>query len=396
MNQESYLRWISSLEKGGKILEDSQREAKQSLEKIGFPKKSAEKWRYTNLNRLENILKLPINTSKESLILKINSEVLNENYKLPNGIEKINNDELIAYLSNQTILNTSYENFLTNLNHATNHKIIALKIKSDKMINLEIVIKNLKQHLTPSKILILVEKNAKLDILQIIQGSSSSSHSNLIEIYLDENSKVNHSFIAIGSELSSLLGTVSIKQEENSSYSLSSFQQGWYLSHIDQNIFQVKGNAKSTIKSLTISQKDQQLATHSYIKFNGPNGSVKQVNKSIIEDNSQSIFNGLIDVPKIAQKTNASQLSKNLLLSEKGRVHTSPQLKIVADDVKCNHGATISQLEEEQIFYLNSRGINRNEANLLLIKGFCKEIIDNFPINSTKWSHLSKYLKKNK
>ena len=105
-----------------------------------------------------------------------------------------------------------------------------------------------------------------------------------------------------------------------------------------------------------------------------------------------SIFKGLIEVPKIAQQTQASQLSKNLLLSSKAKVDTCPQLKITADDVQCNHGATISQLDEEEIFYLQSRGITIQEASNLILKGFCKEIIDSMPFNIQKRAYLNNYI----
>ena len=79
-------------------------------------------------------------------------------------------------------------------------------------------------------------------------------------------------------------------------------------------------------------------------------------------------------------------------MSSKARIDSSPQLKITADDVQCNHGATISQLDEEEVFYLQSRGIDREEANSLILNGFCKDIIDSIPFNIKKWIHLSQYL----
>ena len=90
------------------------------------------------------------------------------------------------------------------------------------------------------------------------------------------------------------------------------------------------------------------------MKFNGPNGFLNQINKSLADDKSHAVFEGAIIVPKIAQKTDASQLSRNLLLSKYAKIDTKPQLKIIADDVKCKHGATISQLNEEELFYMRS------------------------------------------
>jgi len=152
------------------------------------------------------------------------------------------------------------------------------------------------------------------------------------------------------------------------------------MSRFEKEIVQLYGNAKTTLQGLQIAKQKQELATHSLVKFNGPNGYLEQIQKSILDDESHSIFQGMIEVPKIAQKTEASQLSKNLLLSSKAKVDTSPQLKIIADDVKCNHGATISQLSNEEIFYLQSRGINTKQANELLINAFCNDIIKNIPI----------------
>ena len=183
-----------------------------------------------------------------------------------------------------------------------------------------------------------------------------------------------------------------IKQEENSNYSLLTFQEGWSLSRLETSVLQAKGKANTTLKSLSIAKNDQELSTHTCVKFKGPNGYLNQLNKSIVDNDAHYIFNGLIEVPQIAQKTQASQLSKNLLLSSNGRINASPKLKIIADDVKCSHGATISQLEEEQIFYLQSRGINKDKANSLLIKGFCEEITNDIKFRDNHFSDLSEYL----
>ena len=112
----------------------------------------------------------------------------------------------------------------------------------------------------------------------------------------------------------------------------------------------------------------------------GPDGYLEQLNRAIVDNNAHYIFNGLIEVPKIAQKTQASQLNKNLLLSSKGRINTSPNLKIIADDVKCKHGATISELNKEELFYMRSRGLTFAEASKLQLKSYYQEIIDSIPV----------------
>jgi Fe-S cluster assembly protein SufD len=129
---------------------------------------------------------------------------------------------------------------------------------------------------------------------------------------------------------------------------------------------------------------DRTADTHSLIVFNAPHGTAKQLNKCIADDRSHGVFNGRIYVPKIAQETDASQLSRNLLLSSKARIDTKPELEIVADNVKCAHGATVSQLEEDEVFYLQSRGIDAIAARKLLKFAFAVEVLNKIPVVSLR------------
>ena len=144
---------------------------------------------------------------------------------------------------------------------------------------------------------------------------------------------------------------------------------------------------------MQITKNDEQIATYTKIEFNGPNGFLDQINKSLADDESHAIFEGSIMVPKIAQKTDASQLSRNLLLSNHAQIDTKPQLEIIADDVKCKHGATISQLNKEELFYMRSRGLTLAEASKLQLGSYFKEILSFIPIQQDRWDLLNKLLK---
>ena len=161
---------------------------------------------------------------------------------------------------------------------------------------------------------------------------------------------------------------------------------------MEPSIVQLEGYAKTKIKAIQVAKDSSQLDTHSFIKFCGPEGKLEQIHKAIAKDNSHSIFNGIIEVPKVAQKTDASQLSKNLILSKNAIIDTKPELRIVADDVRCSHGATISQFQDEEIFYLQSRGISYEKAAELLLEGYCKEIINLIPLKPSRWSNLNNLL----
>ncbi|MGH2416341.1 MAG: SufB/SufD family protein, partial [Microcystaceae cyanobacterium] len=139
---------------------------------------------------------------------------------------------------------------------------------------------------------------------------------------------------------------------------------------------------QTTLNGLTMIGGNQLADTHSAIALNYPYGRSQQLHKCIVGDRAHAVFNGKVFVPKPAQLTDAAQLNRNLLLSPKARVDTKPQLEITADNVKCAHGATVSQLEDDEIFYLQSRGIDEDDARNLLINAFTAEVINQIPVHS--------------
>jgi Fe-S cluster assembly protein SufD len=149
-------------------------------------------------------------------------------------------------------------------------------------------------------------------------------------------------------------------------------------------ILQTGEQTQTTLNGLTMIWGNQLGDTHSAIALNYPYGVSRQLHKCIVGDRAHAVFNGKVFVPKPAQQTDAGQLNRNLLLSSKARVDTKPQLEITADNVKCAHGATVSQLEDDEIFYLQSRGIDENAARNLLINAFAAEIINEIPLSSLR------------
>ena len=188
---------------------------------------------------------------------------------------------------------------------------------------------------------------------------------------------------------------MNVVQKAKSEYSLSSLHYKFNYARFEIRINQLDGDAKTNIKGIQITKNNDQIATYTKMEFNGPNGYLDQINKSLADDKSHAVFEGTIIVPKIAQKTDASQLSRNLLLSRHAKIDTKPQLEIIADDVKCKHGATISQLNEEELFYMRSRGLTLTEASQLQLSSYFQEIIACIPVSKERWNLLDKLLKEN-
>ncbi|MDF5725558.1 MAG: Fe-S cluster assembly protein SufD [Rhizonema sp. PD37] len=204
------------------------------------------------------------------------------------------------------------------------------------------------------------------------------------EIWIEENAQVSHTRIELDGAEAFHIGKTAVNQARYSSYTCHAVTLGAKLSRHNLEVWQAGEQTETTLNGLTMIGGKQLADTHSAIALNFPHATSRQLHKCIVGDRAHSVFNGKIFVPKPAQLTNAEQLNRNLLLSSKARVDTKPQLEITADNVKCAHGATVSQLEDDEIFYLQSRGIDDNAARHLLINAFAVEIINQIPISSLR------------
>lgn len=209
------------------------------------------------------------------------------------------------------------------------------------------------------------------------------------EIWVGENAQVSHTRVEREGAEAFHIGKTAIAQARDSRYTCNAITLGGKLSRHNLEILQTGEQTETILNGLTIIAGKQVADTHSALALNYPHGTSKQLHKCIVGDRAHAVFNGKIFVPKPAQLTDAAQLNRNLLLSSKARVDTKPQLEITADNVKCAHGATVSQLEDDEIFYLQSRGINETDARKLLINAFAAEIITQIPIPSLQENLLN-------
>ncbi|MFQ3584296.1 MAG: Fe-S cluster assembly protein SufD, partial [Cyanobacteriota bacterium] len=166
----------------------------------------------------------------------------------------------------------------------------------------------------------------------------------------------------------------------DSHYQQHALQWGSQFSRHNLEITQIGSQAHTDLKGLTLLCGSQHSDTHSRLVHQVPQGSSRQLHKCIVDETAHAVFRGRVLVCQAAQLTDAAQSNRNLLLSPKARVDTQPQLEIFADNVKCAHGATVSQLETEEIFYLQSRGIAQEQARQLLTYAFAAEVLAGIPL----------------
>ena len=204
------------------------------------------------------------------------------------------------------------------------------------------------------------------------------------EIWLGDTAKLNHTRIQDEDINAIHIAKTAVSQSQHSCYTGTSIDLGAKLSRHNWEIFQIGAQTETNLNGLAMVNGEQESDTHSIIALTQPHGVTNQLHKCIVDDRSHAIFNGKVFVPQAAQQTNAAQLNRNLILSSTAKIDTKPQLEITADNVKCSHGATVSQLEDDEIFYLQSRGLDVETAKILLINAFAVEIIDRIPVASIR------------
>ena len=382
------------------VLEPVQERGRAALERLGLPTRRQEPWRLTNLKRLGAMAEMEVAQSAasrqmpEASVLRLVLDGINDpldGLTLPEGITLLQVTELQQALGHTLDRCGCADDWVVEFNHASTDRVLALRIRG-AVPPLELVMSG-GAGLAATRVLLLLEEKAKLELLEVVLADGQSAHTHLLEVHLGQEAEFRHGLLASADGAASLLAHLAVEQEPRSSYSFTSVVEGWAFGRVEPRVVQVDGQAQTALKGLAVTSGEQQLATHTAVRFAGPEGELDQLQKCLAADRSHTIFNGAITVPREAQRTNAAQLSRNLLLSDRARVDTKPELEIVADDVRCAHGATVSQLQEDQLFYLQSRGISAADAAALLLQGACQEIVDQLPAAASAWDPLNRVMK---
>jgi len=234
--------------------------------------------------------------------------------------------------------------------------------------------------------LIVVDRNAQVQIVE--RHQSLKEHrvvTNCVtEIFAHQEALVDYYKIQNDLDSASLIDNTYIAQDKNSHVSVHTFSFGGKITRNNLNFYQNGEHINSTLKGITLLQEKQHVDHYTLVHHAQPNCESHQDYKGIFSDRSVGVFNGKILVDKIAQKTNAFQQNNNIILDDKAKVNTKPQLEIFADDVRCSHGCTIGQLNQEALFYLRSRGIPKKEAKALMTYAFANNVLESVQIPTLK------------
>jgi Fe-S cluster assembly protein SufD len=381
-----------------------------------IPNTRDEEWRFTDLSPLKQIdFKLGMfqEISLESDILSevsqrlvfvngVYSPDLSHTEDLPAGLKVGNLDVLSDEVAQQYLAQSEgTREVFTALNTAALNDVAVVWVGKNVVVEtpihlLFVSVSGESATISQPRVLVVAESNSQVGLIEEYTNHRDTENTEkevyftngVTEIWVNENAQVSHNRVVREGAAAFHVGKTAVTQARYSRYSCNAVTVGGRISRHNLEILQTGEQTETTLNGLTVIGDNQLADTHSALSLNHPHGVSKQLHKCIIGDRAHGVFNGKVFVPKPAQLTNASQLNRNLLLSSKSRIDTKPQLEITADNVKCAHGATVSQLEDDQIFYLQSRGIDENNARKLLVNGFAMEVINFIPVASLRESLL--------
>jgi len=358
----------------------------------GFPNKRLEDWKFTDFKDIVNKNFEELNTKKASsdinkidlikdfkhnYILLVNGNLHSSNFDHEDKSKiKINSyDKSIDYKTSK--------NPLVCLNHALAENGYSLEISKNYKFKKVLVIYNFFKKDVENKILnnknkIKLNENSELHVLEYNNNQSNSKFINNIyeNIILEKNSKFKNLIIQRNKSDAFYHKFIKNKLSSNSDYSNFIFSSGLRFNKIDVECDLVEENSKCNILSALFLKKDEHQEIKTLVNHLAPNCKSNQRVKNVLSAESKGVYQGKIYVKDIAQKTDAYQLSKALLLNDNAEFNSKPELEIYADDVKCSHGSSSGNIDEDSLHYLMTRGLSRNNSTKLLIKGFLNDIIE--------------------
>ncbi len=367
----------------------------------GFPTKKEEDWKFSDIREIfsKNFKKIYINDIHpeenkfrlikdfdHNYILLINGRLIRSDFKF----EDKNKIKITGY-EEENFPKEKSNNPLVCLNHALSKDGYKLEVEKNYKFEKVLVIYNLFSENLSDKILnnknkIIVNENSELHTIEYtINRSKNKFFNNSYEsVTLYKNAKFKNICIQAGRSdgyfHKFLIGSL----ESNSKYSSFIFSSGLKFNKQDIKIDLNGINSDCEIKSALFLNNDDHQEIKTLINHLVPNCKSFQKIKSVLDSKAKGVYQGKIFVKDLAQKTNAYQLSKALLISENSEFDSKPELEIYADDVKCSHGSTSGNVDENSIHYLMTRGLTKKEAMQLLINGFLKEIISDIKSDKIK------------
>ncbi len=396
-------------------------DAMEIFDRQGFPTTADEEWKYTNLapiarTRFEiasddersrarikqsDIEPFIYDEARASRLVFINGifrQELSKLEALPEGVVAINladalrGGEYEAAVRERLVRTESYnEQVLTALNTAFLSEGAFILIPKGVRVEAPVHLLFLSDpdqspRVSFPRVLVHAERSSEATLIESYSALGDGRYwtNAVVEIELEDGARLEHYKVQREGLEAFHTATTSVELGSASSFNTTTISLGAEIARHDINVSLNARGAECWVDGLYVTTTGQHMDTHSLIDHREPHCTSRQLYKGILDGKSRAVFNGKVFVREGALQTDAQQTNRNLLLSGEARVDTKPQLEIFADDVKCAHGATVGQLEEEELFYLISRGLRPELAQNLLTYGFAEEVINKIRVGSIK------------
>ena len=388
--------------------------ALQNFEDLGFPTKKLEAWKYTSLNSVlkqdyslfpNKEVSVELADVKKYFIHDIDTyKIIFIDGKYSSFLSETTHDKIDVCLMSSALTKSKYkaviDNYfnkiakqdnLTSLNTAFASEGAYIHIPKNTEVEKPIQIINFTTGseaatMLQPRNLIVVEENSHVQIIERHQSLTSNAvlTNSVTEIFADKRAFVDYYKIQNDENNASLVDNTFAEQKSNSVVSVHTFSFGGNITRNNLNFYQKGEYIDSILKGITIIEGKQHVDHHTLVHHIEPNCESHQDYKGIFNERSTGVFNGKVIVEKEAQKTNAYQKNNNVLVSDKATINAKPQLEIFADDVKCSHGCTIGQLDDDALFYMQQRGIPKKEGKALLMYAFANTVLESVKIPEVK------------
>jgi Fe-S cluster assembly protein SufD len=380
-------------------------QARQTFETDGLPTSRDEEWRFTPVSRVLATAFTPADAARAEL----DGHGIDEAVRLVlvNGRPDLEASDLVDLPAGVTVMpleqavadhEALVEARLGQLATAEDHAFVALNtaqelrgafvhIAASTEIERPIHLVNLTagvEAVTYPRTLVVVEQDARVTLVEGFAGTGDTLSCPVTEIFVGPNANVKHVRLQEEDRRAHHLGAVGTRLERDANYALTSVFMGGDVSRVDLFVDLVGPGAHAALDGLTLG-RERQHGTHQVrLRHLVPDCTSEQRFRSVVADRSHAVFTGRIVVAQDAQKTDAIQSSRALLLSDTAVATNNPQLEIYADDVKCTHGSTVGELDAEALFYMRTRGLSREAAEALLTIAFAAEVLEAIPVESIR------------
>lgn len=375
-------------------------EALERLQNLDFPTRKSEAWKYTRVGKLVGSEVQLSSTTPETdrfgiegldsyKVIIANGKLVNSDLPAENGVAIKQIEAADALLNSQA----DKEEIFTNINTAYDHDGVYIHISKnvilDKTIEIINVIDGQATIAQPRK-LIVIEPGAEAHLVDSYYSSESgfSFTNGVTEVVVKENAKLHIDKIQYESEDHWNINSEYVYQESNSTFTINTITLNGGTVRNGLNIVVDGQNCETNLNGLYLLKGKQHVDNHTVVDHKQPHCTSSELYKGMIDDSATGVFNGKVFVREDAQKIEAFQQNNNIIMTDTATMNAKPELEIYADDVKCSHGSTTGQFDEEAVFYLRARGIAEETARKLLVAAFADDVLNNIT-NEAVRGHLN-------